>query len=808
MLNELPVEKLRLECDPKLIRCETTEEMTILEEIVGQERAVRALKFGLDIKERGFNIYVAGLPGSGRTTAVRDFLEEMAKGKPVPPDWCYVNNFVDPFVPRAIKLPPGRGKEFQRNIKNFIDEVRSVLPKAFESEDYATKREAAIRAIEEERARLVAQLNEKAQKEGFVIQSTPIGVLIIPVVKGKPLSDQELLALPHQVKDEIEKKREKLKSELRNAMRRLRGLERKGNEEIQKLNREVAIYAIGHLVDGLAEKYKEFPDVKTYLKDVQNDILENVTLFIKEPKAPPVPFPVPWLKELPFRKYEVNVIVDNSDLQGAPVVMELNPTHQNLFGRIEKEAQFGVLTTDFTMIRGGSLHKANSGYLVLPAEEMLRNIFSYDSLKRALMNRCITIEEAGERLGFITTKGLRPEPIPLDVKVVLIGSPFLYQQLYLLDMDFKELFKVKADFDTTMDRTDENVRKYAAFVCTLCQKEKLKHLHASGLAKIVEYGSRLAQDQKKLSTTFGEVADIIREANFYAVQENSEYVTADHIKKAIDEKVYRSNLIQKKIQEMIERNVLLIDTDGEAVGQVNGLSVMSLGDFAFGRPSRVTATVGLGREGLIDIERESKLGGRIHTKGVMILSGYLAGKYARDKPLSLSARLVFEQSYGMVEGDSASSTELYALLSVLSGFPIKQSIAVTGSVNQKGEVQAIGGVNEKIEGFFEVCKVKSLNGKQGVLVPESNVQNLMLKEGVVEAVRAGKFHIYPVKTIDRGIEVLTGVKAGARRPDGTFEEGTVNYEVDKRLKAMAEKLREFPEFVLEERKRGGSEEKD
>ena len=808
MLNELPVEKLRLECDPKLIRCETTEEMTILEEIVGQERAVRALKFGLDIKERGFNIYVAGLPGSGRTTAVRDFLEEMAKGKPVPSDWCYVNNFVDPFVPRAIKLPPGRGKEVQRNIKNFIDEVRSVLPKAFESEDYATKREAAIRAIEEERARLVAQLNEKAQKEGFVIQSTPIGVLIIPVVKGKPLSDQELLALPHQVKDEIEKKREKLKSELRNAMRRLRGLERKGNEEIQKLNREVAIYAIGHLVDGLAEKYKEFPDVKTYLKDVQNDILENVTLFIKEPKAPPVPFPVPWLKELPFRKYEVNVIVDNSDLQGAPVVMELNPTHQNLFGRIEKEAQFGVLTTDFTMIRGGSLHKANSGYLVLPAEEMLRNIFSYDSLKRALMNRCITIEEAGERLGFITTKGLRPEPIPLDVKVVLIGSPFLYQQLYLLDMDFKELFKVKADFDTTMDRTDENVRKYAAFVCTLCQKEKLKHLHASGLAKIVEYGSRLAQDQKKLSTTFGEVADIIREANFYAVQENSEYVTADHIKKAIDEKVYRSNLIQKKIQEMIERNVLLIDTDGEAVGQVNGLSVMSLGDFAFGRPSRVTATVGLGREGLIDIERESKLGGRIHTKGVMILSGYLAGKYARDKPLSLSARLVFEQSYGMVEGDSASSTELYALLSVLSGFPIKQSIAVTGSVNQKGEVQAIGGVNEKIEGFFEVCKVKSLNGKQGVLVPESNVQNLMLKEGVVEAVRAGKFHIYPVKTIDRGIEVLTGVKAGARRPDGTFEEGTVNYEVDKRLKAMAEKLREFPEFVLEERKRGGSEEKD
>jgi lon-related putative ATP-dependent protease len=808
MLNELPAEKLRLECAPKCVHCETTEEMAILEEIIGQERAVRALKFGLEIKERGFNIYVAGLPGSGRTTAVRDFLEEIAKDKPVPPDWCYVNNFSAPFVPKAIKLPLGRGKEFQRDMKNFIAEVRSVLPKAFESEDYGTKRDAVIRTIEEERAGLVAQLNEKAQKEGFVIQSTPIGVLIIPLVKGKPLSDQELLALPHQIRGEIEKRRDKLKSELRSAMRRLKGLERKGNEEIQKLNREVALYAIGHLVDGLMEKYEKFPDVRTYLEDVRKDILENVTLFIKEPKAPPVPIPVPWLKELPLRKYEVNVIVDNSDLKGAPVVTELNPTHQNLFGRIEKEAQFGVLTTDFTMVRGGSLHKANGGYLVLPAEEVLRNMFSYDSLKRALMNRCITIEEAGERLGFITTKGLRPEPIPLDVKVVLIGNPLLYQRLYLLDMDFKELFKVKADFDTTMNRTDENVRKYASFVCTLCRKEKLKHLHASGVAKIVEYGSRLAQDQKKLSTTFGEIADIVREANFYALQENSEYVNADHVKKAIDEKIYRSNLIQEKIQEMIERNVLLIDTDGEAVGQVNGLSVMSLGDFSFGVPSRVTASIGLGREGIIDIQREAKMAGPIHTKGVMILSGYLAEKYARDKPLSLSARLVFEQSYGMVEGDSASSTELYALLSALSGLPIKQTIAVTGSVNQKGEVQAIGGVNEKIEGFFEVCKAKGFTGEQGVIVPESNVHNLMLKEEVVEAVRKEKFHIYPVKNIDQGIEVLTRAKSGARRPDGTFEEKTINHKVNKSLKAMADKLREFPEFVFEERKRSGSEKED
>jgi len=486
--------------------------MEPLEGILGQERAVRALKFGLEIKEHGFNIYMAGLPGSGRTTAVKDFLEEMAKGRPVPSDWCYVYNFSDPFVPRAIKLPPGQGKEFQRDMKSFVEEVRSLLPKAFESEDYAAKRETAIKAVEEERKKLLAQLNERAQQEGFVLQSTPIGVLIIPIMKGRAMNDQELMALPQKVRDEIEKKKEKLRSELRSATRQLRGLERKINEKIQKLNREVAIYAIGHLVDGLMEKYKNLADVKTCLEDVRNDILDNLTQFVKEPKTPPVPFPVPWLKELPFRKYEVNMIVDNSNLQGAPVIMELNPTHQNLFGRIEKEAQFGVLTTDFTMIRGGSLHRANGGYLVLPTEEVLRNIFSYDSLKRALMNKCITIEEPGERMGFVSTKGLRPAPIPLDVKVVLIGNPLLYHQLYLLDMDFKELFKVKADFDTTMDRTDENERKYAAFVCTLCRKEKLKHLDASGVAKTVEYGSRLAQDQQKLSTKFGEVADIIREA--------------------------------------------------------------------------------------------------------------------------------------------------------------------------------------------------------------------------------------------------------------------------------------------------------
>ncbi|MBU7029753.1 MAG: AAA family ATPase [Theionarchaea archaeon] len=791
-MNELPLEKLRRACDPHAMKCETTEGMPPLEGIIGQERAVKALKFGLDIKESGFNIYVAGHPGTGRETAVKGFLEEVAKKKPVPADWCYVTNFQNSYEPKAIKLDPGQGKMFQKDVKEFITEGRRELPQVFESEDYAAKRDETVQKIEEERKNLFAQLDKKVQEEGFVLQRTPVGVFLAPVKEGRPLNEQEFMALDPQKREEIQKKREALNADLKSAMRQLRSLEAKITEEVNKLNREVALYAIGHLIADLKEKYEKSDEVVAYLEEVQNDILDNIQQFVTEPQVPPGPFPASWMKEFPFKKYEVNLIVDNADEKGSPVVMERNPTYYNVFGKIEKEAQFGVLTTDFTMIHSGSLHKANGGYLVLPVEELLRDIISWESLKRALRNGCIDIEEAGTRLGYITTKGLKPQPIPLDVKVVLIGNPMLYQMLYTLDKDFKELYKVKVDFDTVMERIEENVQKYAAFICTLCQKEELNHLDASAVAKVVEYSSRLADHQDRLSTRFADVADIIREANFYASEENSEYVTGEHVKKAIEEKLYRSSLFQEKVQEMIEKGLILIDTEGSRVGQVNGLSVMSLGDFSFGRPSRVTASVGMGREGIVDIEREAKLGGNIHTKGVMILSGYLAGKYAQNKPLSLSCRLVFEQSYGGVEGDSASSTELYAILSSLSGFPVNQSIAVTGSVNQRGEVQAIGGVNEKIEGFFEVCKAHGLTGQQGVIIPESNVQNLMLKEEVVEAVKAGKFHVYPVKTIDEGIEILTGVKAGTRQ-NGTFEEGTVNYRVDKRLKEMAENLKEFSE---------------
>ena len=558
-------------------------------------------------------------------------------------------------------------------------------------------------------------------------------------------------------------------------------------EEIKELNKEVALFTMSHLVDDLNKKYSDYPEIINYLKEVQEDIFDNLALFYK-PNVPQVPVQAPWAEELPFRKYAVNLFTDNSTLTGRPVVVELNPTYQNLFGRIEKEAQFGMLTTDFTMIRGGSIHKANGGYLVIPAEELIKNLFSYDGLKRALSSEEAVVEEAGERLGFITTKGLRPAPIPLNVKVIIIGNPMIYQTLFSVDPEFKELFKVKAEFDINMNFNDDNVKNYVSFICSLSNKENLLHLDSTALSKVIEYGSRLADDQEKLSTRFADIADIIREANFYAKQDNNTLIKDTHIIKAIEEKNYRSNLIQERVNEMVTRGFYLIDTTGEAVGQINGLAVLSLGDFAFGRPSRVTATVNIGRGGIIDIERESKMGGNIHSKGVMILGGYLAENFAQDRPLNLTARLVFEQNYEGVDGDSASSTELYAILSALSGVPIKQYYAVTGSVNQKGDVQAIGGVNYKIEGFYEVCKSKGLTGKQGVLIPKSNVQNLMLKEEVVEAVQNGKFHIYSVENVKEGIEILTGVKAGERGPDGKYPEDTIYGMVDNRLRLMSEKM--------------------
>jgi lon-related putative ATP-dependent protease len=790
-IPELAPTALRLRC--RALECGTSADLEPLEGIMGQERALKALSFGLGIDRKGFNIYAAGHPGTGKSTAVERFVTKTAETRKAPSDWCYVNDFSNPYEPLCLEFPTGEAEGFRKDVQNFIEEVKRAIPRTLQSDQFQSKRDQLIKTAEENRNKILSTLGKEAEESGFAIEATHLGIALVPVVKGKPISDQQLAELPSQARDEIFKRREGVQAKFEESLKAISTLEKETRAAIRKLTEDAMQYAIGFLMDGLAKAYENLPEVSKYLRDMRTDISENFELFTeaREPSGEQTQLLTPWMKDLPLRRYRVNVIVDNSKLKGAPVVFEGNPTYNRLFGRIEKEAQFGSFTTDFTLIKSGSIHKANGGYLIIPADALLSNILSYDGLKRALRDGKIVIEDAIERLGYVSTKTLTPKPIPLAVKAILIGEPSLYQTLHAYDPQFKEFFKVKADFDNTIDRSEENVRHYASFVCSLCAKENLNHLQGAAIAKVVEYGSRLAGNQKKLSTQFADIADIIREASYYASQEESKFVSVAHLTKALEEKLYRSNLIQQKLLEMTQRGLILIDTSGAQVGQVNGLAVLGLGDYFFGRPSRVTVSIGIGKDGVMDIEREAKTGGPIHTKGVLILGGYLANKYAQDKPLSLSARLVFEQSYEGIEGDSASSTELYAILSALANTPIKQNIAVTGSVNQRGEVQAIGGVNEKIEGFFELCKARGLKGNESVMIPKSNVEDLMLKEEIVDAVGKRLFHVYAVSTIDEGIEVLTGVRAGERQSDGTFETNTVNDRVNKRLTEMAQAVAKF-----------------
>ncbi|MGD2200900.1 MAG: ATP-binding protein [Candidatus Bathyarchaeota archaeon] len=793
MLSELQPEKASKRYPEELLDFNYTEELEPLEGIIGQDRAVEALKFGLKIQEKGFNIYLAGPSGTGKRTAVLNFLEEIAEQRNPPSDWCYVNNFKDPLKPNALRLPPGIGRKFQKDMEDFSTEIKTALKQAFESDEYNERQERALKSVQSEQNKLTEELNKKAEEAGFVMKRSPVGILLIPVINGQPVADPSVV--PPEKREEIRRKRKELQEEIRDIMREVRSLGKEAKSSVKKLNRNVASYALEALFEELIEAYGDIEEVKGYLDDVREDILDNLDAIRGKSQKQMAQLP-PQLKQMagePTDRYKVNLIVDNSGLDEAPVVKEMNPTYINLFGKMETEVKFGATTTDYTMIRSGSAHEANGGFLVIPVERLLRNPFAWDSLKRSIMNEELDIEKVTERLGFLTTKSLQPESIPFDAKVVLLGEPSIYYLLYKLDTDFKEIFKVKAEFDTEMERNEENIGRYASFICTVCEKESLTHLDPSGVASVLEYSSRLAADKEKLSTRFAEISDIIREASFYAQEEGADFADKDHVEKALEKKVYRSSLIKDKIQEMIARGTLLIETEDEEVGQVNGLSIVDLGDSRFGRPTRVTAAVGVGRDGIIDIEREAELGGPIHTKGVQILSGYLHSSYALDNPLSLNARLVFEQTYSGVEGDSASSTELYTILSALSGRPIKQYVAVTGSVNQKGIVQSIGGVNEKIEGYYEICKEQGLNGKQGVVIPESNVKNLMLKGELVKAIEDGRFHIYPVKTISEGIEVLTGKEAGERQPDGSYPEGTLNHTIQMQLTEMAEKIKEYKE---------------
>lgn len=791
MATELPVESLRWTCDPKIIGAKSTEELKPLDVMVGQPRAYQALLFGFQVKEPGFNIFAAGPPATGKTVTTIDFLEEIAKKKPTPPDWCYVNNFDDEYQPRTLRCPPGLGKQLKQDMRELVQAARIAIPQLFEGEDYAAKRDQILKKTNQKRQEDVAKMSRVADEEGFTMQLTAIGISLVPVLKGHPLSQEQFLLLSKQEQQKITQKMEEVKEKLSPFLRELRDLESLAHKEMSEFDRQVALYAIDHLMSKLLEKYKEHPEITDFLREVLTHIVDDLDRFRGGGTEKKESSQDTWLEELSFRVYDVNVIADNSRVEGAPVVFEQNPTYDNLLGRIEKESQQGTLTTDFTLIKGGSLHRANGGYLIIRAEQLLRDLNVYDALKRMLKANELTIEDLPQRAGYASVRSLSPKPIPLELKVILIGDSNTYQLLFSYDPEFRELFKIKADFDYTMEKNERNIRDYASFFTTLAINENLKHLDASAIARLVEHSSRLAEDQDKLSTQFGLVADVVREANFYASLDSSTYITANHVEKTIEARIYRSNLVQEKLREYIDRNVIFISTEGGVVGQINGLSVLSIGDFSFGAPSRITVAVGLGKEGLIDVQREVNMSGPIHGKGVMIIAGYLASRFARDKPLTLSARVVFEQNYEGVEGDSASSTELYALLSSLSGVPIKQSFAVTGSVNQVGEVQPIGGANEKIEGYFEVCKARGLNGQHGVVIPQNNVRNLMLKKEVVDAVKTGKFHIYTVRTIEEGIEILTGVPAGKQLQDGTFEKDSIYDRVDKRLREMAETTRRF-----------------
>ncbi len=800
----LPIEKLRWECDESQFEFRTTDDIPELEGSIGQERALKSIDFGLGMKENGFNLFLEGESGTGRNSTIRNLLRKRAKGEPPPQDWCYVYNFKSPDIPSALALAAGMGRELDKDMQELLDAVKADIPKALDSKDYETNKANILEEYQEKNGELFGALEKEAEEHGFALQRTVSGLVMVPQKEERNFTQEEYEALSAEEREKLDAAGRELTEKLNDVLRQVRENEKGTKRAMAELDREIGLSAVGHHVEPLKEKYAAFDKVVKYLESVQEDILRNMEDFKEQP--PPQQSPIPGLKmprqEPSFERYQVNVFVDNKGASGAPVVFEPNPTYNNLFGRIEQVMQMGgMATTNFTLIKPGSLHRANGGYLVVDAREVLINPFAWDALKRCIRNGEIKIEDIMEQYRFMTFVSLKPEPVPLQAKIIMIGSPWLYYLLYNQEPDYRKFFKVKADFDSRIARTPEIMNDYALFVATHCKNEKLLPFDRSGVARLLEYSARSVEDQERLSSQFMEISDLIREASYWASRQESGVVTREFVSQAIEEKVYRSNRIEERMQELFENGTILCDADGTEVGQINGLSVLSLGDYMFGRPSRVTARVYMGRGGMVNIEREVKLSGPIHDKGVLILTGYLGGKFAHDKPLSFSASICFEQSYDGVEGDSASSTELYALLSALAKVPIRQGIAVTGSVNQLGKVQPIGGVNYKIEGFYAVCKAKGLTGQQGVMIPQSNERHLMLKDEVVQAVREGKFHIWSVATIDQGIEILTGIPAGELQEDGSYPEGSINSLVDKRLREMIESMKKFSGKAKKEEKK-------
>jgi len=793
----LPPDKLRWKIGPKDIPFKTSEDCVVCDEIIGQERALKAIQTGLDIKNMGYNIFITGIVGTGRTTTVKKLLEKLEKDEKTPNDICYVNNFKKPDEPALIICPSGKGNFFKESMDHLIEMLKTSIPELLKSKYYSDQRDHIIETQQKHQKEILKNFEEQVAKEGFSVIQVQMGPFVkpdlIPIIDNQPTPFNKVEALVREEKfpqgklDALKKKYEELTEKLEAIFIQLKESEEKARQLLKEWDEESTTPIIKGAIDEIRSKFK-VDKISIYLSDVEQQLIKDLNLFkTQQPEGKDKE----QKPEDPFVPYRVNLLIDNSSQSGAPIIMETNPNYVNLFGSIESAvSRMGILQTDFTKIKAGSLLQANGGYLVINALDALSEISIWPTLKRTLRNQTLEIQNPTS-LYIVSTSRLKPEPIEINVKVVMIGDAYLYNLLYFQDDDFKKIFKIKAEFDSETTRSPETIKEYTSFIKKICDEDNLNPFDQSGMAAIIEYGIRLSGRQKKLSTRFHILADVIREACYWARKSKKKSITQAHVETAIRERFERVSLIEDKIQEMIEEGTIMIDTEGQVVGQVNGLSVYMLGETAFGKPTRITTSTSVGRAGVINIERESDMSGKTHNKGVLILGGYLRGKYAQNKPFSLSASIAFEQSYSGVDGDSASSTEVYAILSSLSKIPLRQDIAVTGSLNQKGEIQPIGGVNEKIEGFFDVCKAKKLSGDQGVIIPHQNTQNLMLRQDVVDAVKEGKFHVYPIHTIDEGIEILTGVKAGKKLEDGSFEKDTLNAIVDEELQRLAKSWKTF-----------------
>ncbi|MEW8285958.1 MAG: ATP-binding protein [Candidatus Thiodiazotropha endolucinida] len=796
----LPPEALCRHCDPDQFNFDTTDELEDLEGFIGQERATESLHFGLGVEHKGYNLYALGPAGAGKSAMVRKFLKALAAERPIPSDWCYVNNFSDARKPHAVALPAGQGVMFKEDMEQLVIDLQEAIPLVFESDEYHTRRQAKEDRLEERQENAMAAMQKKAEEKHIALINTPTGFTLGPKQNDKILGPEQFHKLPEKEQEAIEQDVKALQEELRRTLHAIPQWQKEAREEISKLNREMTASAVHHLIDAVREKYRDNEAVIAFLDRVEDDVINNYQQFLPHDERKPTLFGLPLSQQEegpPWHyRYRVNLLLAHEANGGAPIVYEDLPGYNNLVGRIEHRAHLGALETDFTMIRPGALHRANGGYLILDALKLLFQPFVWETLKRVLQSGEIRIESLAQITSLISTQSLEPEPIPLHVKVVLLGERHIYYLLQALDPEFDELFKVAVDFDDDLVRDSHNEHHYGQLVATLARQHKLRPLDRYAVARVIDHSMRLADDNERLSSHMRSLTDLIQQADFWAGEQGHKLISRDDVQQAIEAQIHRADRVQRRLQDEVVRGTLMIATDGEVVGQINGLSVMLLGDQRFGHPNRITARARLGKGQVVDIEREVELGGPIHSKGVYILSGFIAGRYVPDYPLSLSASLVFEQSYGGVEGDSASSAELYALLSALSGLPIKQQFAVTGSVNQMGEVQAIGGVNEKIEGFFDICRTRGLSGGQGVLIPTANVKHLMLRDDVVQAVKAGEFAVHPIDNIDQGIALLTGTPAGTRDENGVFPEDSVNGRVEASLIRFSEHMRSTDEMAV------------